>query len=57
MATSTKRKKAKEEVLPPEPDLWYKILTVFPFLFLPIVALIGLLLSLVMPYLTGVKPR
>ncbi|MFO0946604.1 MAG: hypothetical protein U1D30_11755 [Planctomycetota bacterium] len=57
MPAPSKKKKPLEEEIPPEPELWYKILTVFPFIFLPIVALIGLLLSVVMPYLTGVKPR
>lgn len=37
----------------PEPtqETWYRVLTSFPFLFFPLVASIGLLVSLIMPLL------
>jgi hypothetical protein len=37
-------------------EFWYSVLNIFPFIFLPLVALIGVLCSIVMPYLTGVRP-
>lgn len=39
----------------PRPTTWYDVLSAFPFLFLPIVVLIGILCAVVMPYLTGVS--
>ena len=33
---------------------WTGVLNLFPFFFLPIVAMIGVILAMVMPYLTGV---
>lgn len=34
--------------------VWYSVLSQFPFYFLPITAVIGIVLSIVMPHLTGV---
>jgi hypothetical protein len=33
--------------------LWYGVLTAFPFLYLPTVALAGILCAIIMPILTG----
>lgn len=38
----------------PQMGWWYALLNSFPFVFLPLVAVLGVLCSLVMPYLTGV---
>lgn len=52
-----KEKSEPERTSSAERPFWYQVLTMFPFLFFPIVALVGILLSIVMPYLTGVRPR
>ena len=36
---------------------WYGVLNVFPFVFLPLVALIGVLCALIMPWLTNAYVR
>lgn len=41
----------------PQCRFWYGVLNMFPFIFLPAVALVGVLCSLIMPYLTGVAAR
>lgn len=38
-------------------EFWYSVLNMFPFVFLPLVAVLGVLCSLIMPYLTGVAHR
>lgn len=38
-------------------EFWYSVLNMFPFVFLPLVAVLGVLCSLIMPYLTGVASR
>ena len=38
----------------PSRRFWFSVLNMFPFIFLPLVALAGLIAALVMPYLTGV---
>ena len=46
--------------LPEEPGqrgFWYDFLTMFPFVFLPLAALSGVALSLIMPVLTGAYRR
>lgn len=49
--------------LPTEPsrdlkqNYWFGVLNMFPFIFLPLIALIGIVASIVMPYLTGVHSR
>lgn len=52
-----KEKRETEHTSNAERPFWYQVLTIFPFLFFPIVALVGIFLSIVMPYLTGVRPR
>ncbi|MGL4464873.1 MAG: hypothetical protein ACRC1K_22205 [Planctomycetia bacterium] len=36
---------------------WAGVLRMFPFIFLPLVTLVGMLCALIMPYLTGVHDR
>lgn len=38
-------------------EFWYSVLNMFPFVFLPLVAVLGVLCALIMPYLTGVAHR
>lgn len=38
-------------------NYWYGVLNMFPFIFLPLIALIGIVASIVMPYLTGVASK
>jgi hypothetical protein len=42
-----------EPAAEPRP-MGYRVLTAFPFLFLPIAALVAVLLAIIMPWLTGV---
>lgn len=36
---------------------WYDVLTAFPFLFLPLVVAVGIILAWIMPIWTGVMRR
>lgn len=41
----------------PSYGFWYDFLNMFPFLFIPLVAIVGILLAIVMPVLTGAYRR
>lgn len=48
-----------QSVTPPSEDVnsnefWYRVAMMFPFVYLPMAALIALLLSIIMPLITGV---
>lgn len=38
-------------------EMWYRVLTAFPFLFFPIVASIGLAISMIVPLVRGFYSR
>lgn len=41
----------------PQREFWYLVLTMFPFLFFPVVTLLAVIAGLIMPYFTGVYGR
>jgi hypothetical protein len=47
----------RNDSTPPKPELWYAVLTSYPFLYLPVVAVVGILCSVILPILTGVNHR
>lgn len=36
---------------------WYNVLTAFPFLYLPVVAIVGIVCAWIMPVMTGASHR
>jgi hypothetical protein len=57
MPEETVNRRAEPYEEPRQRGFWYDFLTMFPFVFLPLAALSGVALSLIMPILTGAYRR